>query len=158
MAMCNCSLWHCTGAYAGPNVTAAGPCFRACAVSAAAAALEKAHAEVTRLQEWQDVFKRMADDKAQQVRQRVVERASSWNPQPADPVGMPPCPHWLCTRSVAEPLLRLRVLLGLQAAQELQAFKARAAERQVAAAGRPAGSSIGGAACQCTAREPGGLM
>jgi hypothetical protein len=50
-------------------------------------ALEKADAEVSRLKEWTDVFKRVADDKAQ------------------------------------------------QAAQELQASKARAAERQVAAAG-----------------------
>lgn len=57
------------------------------AVAGLMTALEKADAEVSRLKEWTDVFKRVADDKAQ------------------------------------------------QAAQELQAFKARAAERQVAAAG-----------------------
>jgi hypothetical protein len=59
----------------------------ACAVSGLAAALDKADVEVSRLKEWQDVFKRMADDKAQ------------------------------------------------EAAQELQAFKTHAAERQVATAG-----------------------
>jgi hypothetical protein len=59
----------------------------ATAVTGLTAALDKADAEVSRLKEWQDVFKRMADDKAQ------------------------------------------------EAAQELQAFKTHAAERQVAAAG-----------------------
>lgn len=60
------------------------------AVASLAAALDKAGADVSRLKEWQDVFKRMADDKAQ------------------------------------------------EAAQELQAFKTHAAERQVAAAGAAA--------------------
>jgi hypothetical protein len=56
-------------------------------VADVAASLEKAYAEVDRLKEWQDIFKRMADDKAQ------------------------------------------------EAAQELEACKARAADRQLAAAG-----------------------
>lgn len=75
-----CSLLHCF---------CTGACFCWCstAVSGLAAAMDKADAEVTRLKEWQDVFKRMADDRAQ------------------------------------------------EAAQELQAFKKHAAERQVAAAG-----------------------
>lgn len=60
------------------------------AVAGLAAALDKADADVSRLKEWQEVFKRIADDKAQ------------------------------------------------EAAQELQAFKTRAAERQVAAAGAAA--------------------
>lgn len=58
-----------------------------CAVTNAAASLEKAYAEVDRLKEWQDIFKRMADDKAQ------------------------------------------------EAAHELEVCKARAADRQLAAAG-----------------------
>lgn len=36
-----------------------------------AATLSKAEAEVSRLKEWQDVFKRMADDKAQEAVQEL---------------------------------------------------------------------------------------
>jgi len=65
------------------------PCCTSCTASSLAAALSKSEAEVGRLKEWQDVFKRMADDKAQ------------------------------------------------EAAQELQAYKAQAADRQAAARGKP---------------------
>jgi hypothetical protein len=41
------------------------------AVSGLAAALDKADIEVSRLKEWQDVFKRMADDKAHEAAQEL---------------------------------------------------------------------------------------
>lgn len=72
-------------------------------VSGLAAALDKADVEVSRLKEWQDVFKRMADDKAHEAAQelqafkthaaeRQVAAAGAQTAQHTQPVSMPPRP------------------------------------------------------------------